>query len=109
MMLTEEDVKRISSLGYRNFYYEKDGFLYLRNVNGKCVFLDENGLCKIYEHRPEGCRFYPFLYDPDRDEIILDEDCPYRDEFTLENEENLKKLVLRILKERERRIKEDKQ
>lgn len=105
MMLTKEDVARIKALGYENFYYEKDGFLYLKNENGKCVFLNERGLCKIYEKRPEGCRFYPFIYDPDRDEIVRDEDCPYRNKFKIENPEKLKSLVLRILDEREERIK----
>jgi Fe-S-cluster containining protein len=105
MMLTEEDVRRIESLGYRNFYYQKNGFLYLKNVNGKCIFLDNNGLCRIYNHRPEGCKFYPFIYDVEKDEILRDEDCPYRNEFELENEEKLKILVLNILKEREERVK----
>ena len=109
MMLTEEDVARIKSLEYEDFYYEKGGFLYLKNVNGKCVFLDENGLCKIYENRPEGCRFYPFLYDPVGKKIVRDEDCPHRYEFSLNDPQKLKELVMRILKERDERIKEDRQ
>ncbi len=109
MMLTEEDVKRIKALGYKDFYYEEDGFFYLKNKNGKCVFLDERGLCMIYEQRPEGCRFYPFIYDPEMDNIMRDENCPYREKFKLENPEKLKDLVLRILREREMRLKADKQ
>ncbi len=105
MMLTEEDVERISALGYRDFYYEKDGFLYLKNRGGKCVFLDENGRCRIYEHRPAGCRFYPYIYDYERDEILRDVDCPYAQEFVLEEPEALKALVHRILEEREKRLK----
>ena len=108
MMLTEEDVKRIESLGYRDFYYEKEGFLYLKNIDGRCVFLNKDGLCKIYPFRPEGCKFYPFIYDPYEDRIIRDVDCPYRNEFILEKPQQLKNLVLTILEERRKRIKEDK-
>lgn len=30
-----------------------------------CIFLDENNLCRIYEHplRPDVCRLYPFSYN----------------------------------------------
>ncbi len=99
-----EDIRRIESRGYRDFYYQKDGFLYLKNKNGKCIFL-ENGLCKIYPFRPEGCKFYPFIYDPLEDRIMKDDDCPYKEEFILEEPEKLKKLVLKILDERDERIK----
>ncbi len=105
MMLTREDVERIESLGYRDFYYESDGFLYLKNKNGKCVFLGEDGKCKIYEARPYGCRFYPYIYDYKRDQILLDDDCPYANEFSLQKPQALKNLVFMILKEREERIK----
>ena len=104
MMLTENDVNHIVSLGYRDFYYQEDGFIYLKNEDGKCIFLDENGRCKIYLHRPTGCRFYPYIYDYENDEILLDNDCPYRKEFSLGNTEELKELVLTILREREKRI-----
>ncbi len=106
MMLTIEDVKRIEKLGYHDFYYEKDGYLFLKNEQGKCVFLDDKGLCKIYENRPEGCRFYPFIYDPYEDKIIRDVDCPYKYEFSLEHPQKLKTLVAKIIEEREKRLKE---
>ena len=105
MMLTIEDVKRIEELGYHDFYYEKDGYLFLKNEQGKCVFLDDKGLCKIYENRPEGCKFYPFIYDPYEDKIVRDVDCPYSNEFSLNNPKELKKFVKTIIKEREMRIK----
>ncbi|MCD6370398.1 MAG: YkgJ family cysteine cluster protein [Thermoplasmata archaeon] len=104
MMLTENDVNRIISLGYQDFYYQKDGFIYLKNEDDKCIFLDENGRCKIYPHRPLGCKYYPHIYDYENDEILLDKDCPYRKEFSLESTEELKELVLTILCEREKRI-----
>ena len=34
----------------------------LKSVDGKCIFLEGNN-CKVYEHRPEICRKYPFFED----------------------------------------------
>ena len=48
-----------------DFFDPDTGKHSLRMVDGGCVFLgcEENGLyfCKIYEHRPEICRQYPFI------------------------------------------------
>jgi hypothetical protein len=75
MPLTEEDIKRISSLGYKaeDFTVRKD-VMKLRNIDGRCYFL-ENNRCSIYEFRPAGCRIYPFVLD-DKGELTLDDLCP---------------------------------
>lgn len=52
---------------------EKDGELI-------CVFLEE-GKCSIYDFRPEGCRYYPVIWDRSSHEPIVDEICPYKEEF----------------------------
>jgi len=78
MILSEDDIRRIESLGYRReeFCEYRDGFYRLKNVDGHCVFLDvESGRCKIYRHRPTGCRTYPVIYDPDRG-FLIDPECP---------------------------------
>lgn len=82
MPLTLEDIKRISSLGFKikDFAIKTKKEWRLKNKYGKCVFLTENG-CKIYESRPEGCRLYPLVYDEASGEPILDDLCPYREEF----------------------------
>ncbi|MDI9645112.1 MAG: YkgJ family cysteine cluster protein [Archaeoglobales archaeon] len=40
MPLTEEDIKRIESLGYsrKDFAIKIDGIFRLRNINGRCIF-----------------------------------------------------------------------
>jgi len=82
MLLLEEDVERIGSLGFKTEYFvvDRDGWLYLRNVNGRCVFNDGKK-CSIYENRPLGCRLYPIVYDEDYGIVTLDDYCPYRGEF----------------------------
>lgn len=63
MILTKSDIDRITSLGYKleEFAIFDGKFWRLRNVGGKCYFLDENGRCKIYDHRPLGCKAYPVI------------------------------------------------
>jgi len=82
MPLTRTDIKRILSLGYPlQYFVVKDGeTLKLKNVNGRCVFLTEGG-CKIYNHRPEGCRLYPLIYDENLNKPVLDDYCPHKNEF----------------------------
>ncbi len=78
MELLEEDIKRIERLGYnrREFVRYVDGVPRLRNVDGRCVFLGGNGLCRIYPYRPLGCRIYPVVTDGRR--IYIDDICPAR-------------------------------
>ncbi len=77
MILTESDIRRLESLGYRreDFSELRGGFIRLKNVDGKCYFL-KNGMCSVYEHRPLGCRAYPVIYDLDAGKCVLDEYCP---------------------------------
>jgi len=79
MPLTKEDIERIEALGYVREYFVvegKDGIPRLRNINGHCVFLDTaTGKCRIYQHRPLGCRLYPLVYVPGRG-VDIDPLCP---------------------------------
>ena len=101
MPLTEEDIKRIESLGYdrRDFTVKIDGIYRLRNVNGRCFFLDEDNRCKIYEYRPLGCRIYPIVLDLERGAVV-DDLCPKKNEIREEDirrvEPFLRELVRRI-------------
>lgn len=79
MILSKEDIKRIKELGYQeaDFVEYKDGFYQLKNIDGHCVFYDpKSTLCKIYNERPQGCRFYPIIYDLDRKTCVVDKYCP---------------------------------
>lgn len=65
---------------YEYFVVDRDGWLYLRNAEGMCVF--NNGKkCLIYKNRPLGCRLYPLVYDEDYGIVTLDKYCPHRSEF----------------------------
>ena len=78
MILLRCDLERIEGLGYRrnDFAELRDSFIRLRNVDGRCIFLDESsGGCRIYDARPLGCRIYPLIYDEDTG-IRFDSECP---------------------------------
>ena len=106
MPLLKEDIERIKELGfdYDYFVVNRDGWLRLKNRDGRCVFIDGNQ-CLIYENRPEGCKSYPIFYDEDKNCATLDEDCPHRDEFKI-SESDLRivtSLVIKLRDERKRR------
>ena len=86
MTLTKEDAARIDALGYsRKDYMVRvaDGFCELRNVEGFCYFYDPAGkTCKIYDSRPEGCKWYPVIYDSQKRKCIPDRDCPAGESLT---------------------------
>jgi Fe-S-cluster containining protein len=111
MTLTESDMERIDSLGRaRNEYVvrTKDGFCQLRNLDAYCCFYDsENKKCEIYEQRPEGCRFYPIIYDVRRHKCVVDTDCPSRGTVTKEEINRacagVRKLVERLMAEAQKR------
>ena len=86
MTLTEADVARLQDRGWSDFVrLHRNGDLELINVDGACIFLDD-GSCRVYEARPEGCRFYPFVFDLRDKRVVRDGGCPHRDEFTLDAE-----------------------
>jgi len=80
MPLSRADIARLTRLGYRLEEFAElgpDGVYYLRNVDGHCVFLDTaTGRCRVYPWRPEGCRLYPLVYDPESGEVTVDPECP---------------------------------
>jgi Fe-S-cluster containining protein len=83
MTLTEADVARLESLGYRGFYREnRAGDLQLLNARGRCVFL-EDGRCVVHDHQPEGCELYPLILDADADRVVRHDFCPHADEFEI--------------------------
>ncbi len=89
MLLTKLDIRRIvrkTSISAKEFVIlNEDGRRMLRNhqIDNKvqCYFLDSKGLCSIYEIRPEGCKFYPFIWDMTNHHIIVDDYCPHHSKF----------------------------
>jgi len=97
MTLTREDAKRIETLGYRKEDFlvrVMAGYCELKNVDGHCYFYDpDTKVCRIYENRPEGCKYYPIIYDARKRKCILDTDCP--SSVTVTREE-IKKVCHRV-------------
>ena len=87
MELTLEDIERIevhTKYSKNEFsYVDKDGFLVLQRKEDRCFFLTESPpySCKIYAYRPQGCRFYPMMFDVAKQRCVLDEECPHRSDF----------------------------
>ena len=110
MILSIRDVDRIRNNDPKNLpianFIEKtdDGLFQLRNKNGFCVFFDSTiKLCKIYEARPQGCRFYPLIYDSDKKLCVLDQDCP-RPELFYPNKTSRVKTCKEIVKFLEKQV-----
>ena len=111
MLLSEADIERIEKLGYlRNSFVEvdKDDFARLKNINGHCVFLDpKSNLCRIYPHRPLGCKLYPVIYDLNKNKCIVDRFCPMWHTVTKREKTQacriLKKLIEKIFEEQKGR------
>ena len=81
MSLTLDDLRRLEAAGERGFFRERaDGTLRLVNVAGRCVFLDD-GRCRVYPHRPEGCVLYPLVWCDATSEPDLHDFCPHAGEF----------------------------
>ena len=88
MPLTGTDIKRITRQGYRyrDFVIRRKRERYLKNINGKCFFLGEDG-CKIYSSRPEGCRLYPLVYNENTGQAIIHDFCPYGHMFKVSSDD----------------------
>jgi Fe-S-cluster containining protein len=107
MTLTKRDADRLDAAGYNRKDYlvrTEDGFCELRNVDGHCFFYDtDTKLCKVYESRPDGCRYYPVVYDLRKRKCTVDRDCPSRE--TMSRQEirkvchKVRELVERLVQE----------
>jgi len=106
MILSARDVDRIKnndpkSLRIPNFVKKTaDGLFQLKNLDGFCVFFNPTTkLCNIYEIRPQGCRFYPLIYDSDKKLCVLDQECPRPELFYPNKQSHMKtcKKIVRFL------------
>jgi len=108
MLISNNDIEKIEKNGYNRNYFTKSkkGWLKLKNKDGKCIF--HNGkICIIYDNRPEGCMLYPLIFNRENKSFIVDEDCPYGDNFRFNKKSvnQLYGLVTRIIHERKNRKK----
>jgi Fe-S-cluster containining protein len=81
MLLSSADVERLERAGYdrqKFVRFDKHGYVRLKNRRGFCVFYNvEKCRCKIYKHRPLGCRIYPVIYS-EQEGIVVDDLCPMK-------------------------------
>ncbi len=57
--LTKADIDRLEKSGKTGFHDKADRESILKRVNGRCIFLVDDK-CRVYEHRPQVCREFPF-------------------------------------------------
>ncbi len=86
VFLTEQDITRASEkleLNRKDFlkrYTRRvHGDCVLQDKGNRCVFLDPDGLCRIYETRPLQCRTFPFWKEnlnPRTWNNAIARDCP---------------------------------
>jgi len=104
MPLSLLDIDGISQHGYRfkEFVVKRRRLRHLKNINGRCVFLGDNG-CIIYSFRPEGCRLYPLVYNEKYGKVVIHDLCPNGHEFKVRREdiENLYAFFKKLSKKRE--------
>jgi Fe-S-cluster containining protein len=100
MLLSEQDIKRLTKKGYRkeSFSRQEEGYIILRNQNGHCVFFNEKTKkCKIYKFRPMGCQLYPIIYDEAKG-IVVDKLCASNKKWCENKKKSLGKKVKKLLK-----------
>ena len=92
MPLLNADIKRLEALGHKREDFAnvsgEHGFAMLKNTEPTdgsrphCVFLKDDR-CSVYADRPEGCRYYPIVYEPGKRGPVRDRDCPHSQEFSV--------------------------
>lgn len=108
MPLLEEDVQRITDLGFKESFFaaSSDGFKTLKNSShGRCVFHDGQK-CTIYANRPTGCKLYPVVINENMNRPVKDRLCPFRSEFdlSLKAKEEVTEVYLRLMNESQTRL-----
>ena len=74
----------------------EDGIYQLDNIEDHCVFFDnQSKSCKIYEYRPEGCSFYPLIFNIEENRCIIDDECP-RPHFFYQDKREYKKICIEV-------------
>ncbi len=100
MLLSAEDIERLERKGYsKEFFvqFDEKGYTTLRNLQGHCVFYDaQKRRCKVYMHRPMGCRLYPIIFD-EAEGIVADNLCPAHERWSEKKKERKGKKVIKLL------------
>ena len=101
MILSQKEVDLIlkfCKLKKEDFVFKVGEFYKLKNLEGHCFFFNHTrNFCEIYEYRPQGCRFYPLIYDKDNNSCIYDEECP-RSHLFYQSKNDFKKMCKKLKK-----------
>ena len=105
MILSEQDISLIlksctsNDLHREDFIFRnKKGHFQLKSIVNHCVFFDTiTKTCEIYYARPQGCRFYPLIFDYDKKKCVFDKDCP-RTHLFYQNNDRLERSCKKIKK-----------
>ncbi len=89
MIISKTDLKRINQQTgltgseYTTMDSEKRRVLKNKSSSlGKiCYFLSERGECIIYNIRPQGCRYYPIIWNFYNHQAFSDDYCPHHKQF----------------------------
>lgn len=79
VLVTEADRQRLQAADTDPEPWEvaASGELALRRTSGFCLYLDPQQRCTVYEHRPEHCRAYPYLWTTyDQLQLDVNFSCP---------------------------------
>jgi len=101
MLLSRGDLMLLQSLGHREKEFarlNKQGLFQLRNRKGYCVFYEpEKHLCRVYKHRPQGCRIYPVIYSETQG-VMVDDLCPKMDTVSAREIQHKAKKLAKLLR-----------
>jgi len=98
MLLSNTDIELLEKDGHNRLEFvrhDKNGYAKLRNRKGYCVFHDSvKHRCKVYKHRPSGCRTYPVVLS-EEDGLIVDDLCPEKNSVSADE---LKRKGMKVVK-----------
>ena len=104
MEVSQKDITRLQKQGHipKDFCFRSsNGIYYLKNRVGYCYFFDPvKKECKEYANRPDGCRYYPILYDVHSETLLIDDTiCPMAHTVTTKELEGKAPLIKKTVKE----------
>jgi len=104
MLLSQQDIDLIiknapEELIQEDFFFQNlDGLSQMKNYKNHCIFFNSKSkTCNIYKYRPKGCRFYPLIYNFEKNECTFDKDCP-RTHLFHQNKKKIKLVCIHLKK-----------
>ncbi len=104
MEVSQKDITRLQKQDHipKAFCFRSSkGIYYLKNRAGYCYFFDPvKKECKEYANRPDGCRYYPILYDVHSETLLIDDTiCPMAHTVTTKELEDKAPIIKKTVKE----------